>query len=147
MSNSITNIIISHPVSLGVKLHLGPQDQIFVTVKPLRICGVPSLTRGRVCHLLLSKSVAHVLYICSPNIKVHFIPHRKRYVSATWISLSLLFIVRTIRNRKIHSVSRVQSFLRELRFPLPIYSPSASPQSSSLSPEAGTIGQEWPQCQ
>jgi hypothetical protein len=39
-------------------------------------------------------------------------------------------------------------FLRELRFPLPIYIPSPSPQSSSsLSPEAGTIGQEWPQCQ
>jgi hypothetical protein len=38
-------------------------------------------------------------------------------------------------------------FLREFRFPLPIYNPSASPQSSSLSPEAGTIGQEWPQCQ
>jgi hypothetical protein len=38
-------------------------------------------------------------------------------------------------------------FLRELRFPLPIYIPSASPESSSLSPEAGTIGQEWPQCQ
>jgi hypothetical protein len=27
-------------------------------------------------------------------------------------------------------------FLRELRFPLPIYIPSSSPQSSSLSPEA-----------
>jgi hypothetical protein len=38
-------------------------------------------------------------------------------------------------------------FLRELRFPLPIYIPFHSPQSSSLSPEAGTIGQEWPQCQ
>jgi hypothetical protein len=38
-------------------------------------------------------------------------------------------------------------FLRELRFPLSIYIPSASPQSSSLSPEAGTIGHEWPQCQ
>jgi hypothetical protein len=38
-------------------------------------------------------------------------------------------------------------FLRELRFPLPIYIPSASPQSYSLSPEAGTIGQEWPHCQ
>jgi hypothetical protein len=38
-------------------------------------------------------------------------------------------------------------FLRELRFPLPIYTPSTSPQSSSLSPEADTIGQEWPQCQ
>jgi hypothetical protein len=33
-------------------------------------------------------------------------------------------------------------FLRERRFALPIYIPSASPQSSSLSPEAGTIGQE-----
>jgi hypothetical protein len=33
-------------------------------------------------------------------------------------------------------------FLREHRFPLPIYIPSASPESSSLSPEAGTIGQE-----
>jgi hypothetical protein len=32
-------------------------------------------------------------------------------------------------------------------FPLPIYIPSVSPQSSSLSPEAGTIGQEWPQRQ
>jgi hypothetical protein len=32
-------------------------------------------------------------------------------------------------------------YLREFRFPLTIYIPSASPQSSSLSPEAGTIGQ------
>jgi hypothetical protein len=38
-------------------------------------------------------------------------------------------------------------FLPELRFPMPIYIPSASLQSSSLSPEAGTIGQELPQCQ
>jgi hypothetical protein len=38
-------------------------------------------------------------------------------------------------------------FLRELRFPLPMYIPSASPQSSSLSPETGTIGQEKPQSQ
>jgi hypothetical protein len=37
-------------------------------------------------------------------------------------------------------------FLRELRFPLPIYITVCSPQSSSLSPEAGTIGQEWPHC-
>jgi hypothetical protein len=41
----------------------------------------------------------------------------------------------------------VAGFLLELRFLLPIYIPSASPQSSSLSPEPGTIGQEWPQCQ
>jgi hypothetical protein len=30
-------------------------------------------------------------------------------------------------------------------FSCTIYIPSASPQSSSLSPEAGAIGQEWPQ--
>jgi hypothetical protein len=41
----------------------------------------------------------------------------------------------------------VGGFLRELRFLQPIYIPSASPQSSSLSPEAVTIGQEWPQLQ
>jgi hypothetical protein len=34
-------------------------------------------------------------------------------------------------------------FLRELRFSLPIYIQSASPQSSTLSLEAGTIGQEF----
>jgi hypothetical protein len=45
------------------------------------------------------------------------------------------------------NVALVAGFLRTLWFPLPIYIPSASPQSSSLSPEAGTIGQEWPQCQ
>jgi hypothetical protein len=38
-------------------------------------------------------------------------------------------------------------FPRELRLPLPIYIPFASPQSSSLLPEAGTLGQEWPQYQ
>jgi hypothetical protein len=33
-------------------------------------------------------------------------------------------------------------FLCKLWFPLPIYIPSASPQSSSLSPEAATTGKE-----
>jgi hypothetical protein len=40
-----------------------------------------------------------------------------------------------------------QVFSENFGFPLPIYIPSASPQSSSLSSEAGTIGQEWPQYQ
>jgi hypothetical protein len=40
-----------------------------------------------------------------------------------------------------------QVFSENFGFPCPIYIPSASPQSSWLSPEAGTIGQEWPQCQ
>jgi hypothetical protein len=37
-------------------------------------------------------------------------------------------------------------FLRELRFPLSMYISSASPQSSSLPPEAGTIGLEGQVC-
>jgi hypothetical protein len=45
----------------------------------------------------------------------------------------------------MHKSGAGAGFLRELRFPLPIYIPSASPQSSSLSHEPGTIGQEWPQ--
>jgi hypothetical protein len=40
-----------------------------------------------------------------------------------------------------------QVFSENFGFLYTIYIPSASPQSSSLSPEAGTIGQEWPQCQ
>jgi hypothetical protein len=39
-------------------------------------------------------------------------------------------------------------FLREnFGFPCTIHIPSASRQSSSLSPEAANIGQEWSQCQ
>jgi hypothetical protein len=40
-----------------------------------------------------------------------------------------------------------QVFSENFRFPLLFYIPSASPKSSSLSLDAGTIGQEWPQCQ
>jgi hypothetical protein len=40
-----------------------------------------------------------------------------------------------------------QVFSKNFGFPLPIYIPSASPQSSPLSPEAATLGQEWPQCE
>jgi hypothetical protein len=40
-----------------------------------------------------------------------------------------------------------QVFSENFGFPCTIYIPSASPQSSSLSPEVGRIGQDWPQCQ
>jgi hypothetical protein len=40
-----------------------------------------------------------------------------------------------------------QVFSENFGFPMPIYIPSASPQSSSLSSGAGTIGQLWPQHQ
>jgi hypothetical protein len=46
---------VSRPVCLGVKHPSGAYDQIFITVRQLRVCwcGALSLTRERVCHLLV----------------------------------------------------------------------------------------------
>jgi hypothetical protein len=48
---------------------------------------------------------------------------------------------------ELTEVALGQVFFENFGFSLPIYIPSASPQSFSLSPKVGTIGQEWPQCQ
>jgi hypothetical protein len=47
--------MVSHPVCLGVKHPSGAYDQIFITVRQLRVCwcGVLSLTRERICRLQL----------------------------------------------------------------------------------------------
>jgi hypothetical protein len=46
---------VNRPVCLGIKHPSGAYDQIFVTVRHLRVCscGALSLTRGRLCRLQL----------------------------------------------------------------------------------------------
>jgi hypothetical protein len=50
---------VSSPVRLGVWPPSGAHDQIFITVGHLRssYCEAPSLTRGRVCNLLVHFTV------------------------------------------------------------------------------------------
>jgi hypothetical protein len=58
---------VNRPVCLGIKHTSGAYDQIFITVRQLRVCscGVLSLTRGRVCRLQLLLALARVVSLGS----------------------------------------------------------------------------------
>jgi hypothetical protein len=62
---------VSRPVCIGIKHPCVAYDQIFITVRQLRVCwcGSSSLTRGRVCRLSESQSaVASLLSVCTVYI-------------------------------------------------------------------------------
>jgi hypothetical protein len=84
---------VSLPVNLGVKPHL--PDETFVTVKQLRFCrcGAASLTRGRICHLPLSKSAVHVSCIYSFTCRhSHSQLSRVQYLVDTYYVFTVLHV-------------------------------------------------------
>jgi hypothetical protein len=60
---------VSRPVCLGIKHSFGAYDQIFVTVRHLRVCscGALSLTRGQVCRLQLLLVLASAIIFLSES--------------------------------------------------------------------------------
>jgi hypothetical protein len=61
---------VSRPVSLGVKHPSGAYDQISITCVTVRSCscGVPSLTRGRVCLLYVLLPLASAVFLGSESL-------------------------------------------------------------------------------
>jgi hypothetical protein len=66
-------LMVSQQVFMGVRHPSGAHDQIFITVRQLRVCScrAPSLTRGLVCSLQLLLGLASVAILGSEPRRTH----------------------------------------------------------------------------
>jgi hypothetical protein len=84
--------------------------------------------------LVLSIKAAHISLRCKHVNDRFLLPRGEKF-------LNIYIYSRFCR------LCNIYIFSENFGFPCTIYIPSASPQSSSLSPEVGRLGQEWPQSQ